>query len=71
MKGKIVSILILLITIICVAPFWGPEVKIQWTTYLGMPLIILMGSVGVAFISKRFEAIIGGVIIGALWPVFF
>ena len=66
---KIGSILMFIILVICAIPFIGPEVKIEWTTYLGMPLVILMGSAGVAFISKRFEAIIGGIIIGALWPV--
>ena len=68
MKAKIASILALLIIVICAMPFFGPEIKIEWTTYLGMPLVILMGSAGVAFITKRFEAIIGGIVIGALWP---
>ena len=66
---QVAGFLMLLILIICAIPFIGPEVKIEWTTYLGFPLVILMGSAGVAFISKRFEAIIAGMILGALWPV--
>ncbi len=66
---KIGSILMLIILVICAVPFIGPEIKIEWTTYLGMPLVILLGATGVTFISKRFEAIIGGMIIAALWPV--
>jgi hypothetical protein len=66
--SKVVGILGLLILIIGILPF-GLGTKIEWTTYLGIPLIILTGSAGVVFISKRFEAIIGGVILAALWPV--
>jgi len=65
----IASILMMIILVICAVPFIGPEVKIEWTTYLGMPLAILAGSAGIAFISKRFEAIIGGLVISVLWPV--
>lgn len=63
------GILMMVILVICIVPFIGPEIKVEWTTYLGMPLVILTGSVGIAFISKRFEAIIGGMVISALWPV--
>ncbi len=62
------GILMMIILIICALPFIGPEVKIEWTTYLGVPLVILIGSAGVAFISKRFEAIIVGMVISVLWP---
>lgn len=68
MREKLVGILTLLIISIGVLFFLEPEVQIEWTTYLGIPLVILAGSAGVAFISKRFEAIIGGMIISALWP---
>lgn len=68
--GRIAGILVLLILIIGIIPF-ATETKIEWTVYLGIPLVILTGSAGVAFISKRFEAIIGGVILAALWPVLF
>lgn len=61
--------LMLIIIAICTIPFIGAYVKIEWTTYLGIPLIILMGSAGVAFISRRFEAIIGGMVVSALWLV--
>jgi len=67
--GGIAGILVLLILIVGIIPF-APETKIEWTVYLGMPLIILTGSAGIAFISKRIEAIIGGIILAALWPVF-
>ena len=62
----IAGILMMIILVICAVPFIGPEVKIEWTTYLGIPLVILMGSVGIAFISKRFEAIIGGMVISTI-----
>ncbi len=65
---KIASVLTLLIIGICVIPLFAPETKIEWITYLGMPLIILTGASGAAFISKRFEAIIVGMVISALWP---
>lgn len=67
-KG-LVTVLIIMILGISIAPFIELGTKIQWTTYFGIPLVILIGSVGVAFISRRFEAIIGGVVISALWPV--
>lgn len=69
MVQKIAGILMTIILVIGLLPLIGPEVKIEWTTYLGMPLVILLGSTGVAFIGKRFEAIIGGMVIGVLWPV--
>ena len=65
----IVGLLMTIILIICAIPFIGPEVKIEWTMYLGLPLVILAGSAGVTFITKRFEAIICGAVIAALWPV--
>lgn len=57
------------IMLIGMMPFLGSSTKIEWTTYLGMPLILLTGSAGITFITKRFEAIICGVVLSALWPV--
>ena len=68
MRG-VASVLMIIILVLCAMPFIGPEVKIEWTTYLGMPLIILMGAAGATFVTKRFEAIIVGMVICALWPV--
>ncbi len=50
---------------------FGQEPQIEWTMYLGIPLIIVFGSAGVAFVTKRLEAIVGGMVIAALWPVVF
>jgi hypothetical protein len=68
---KIVIILAGIIVLVGSLPFLDIASKITWTTYLGIPLIILTGSTGVAFITKRFEAIIAGVLLSALWPIFF
>lgn len=65
----IVAAFVGVIILVGAMPFLGPATKIEWTTYLGMPLVILTGSAGAAFITKRFEAIICGVILGALWPL--
>lgn len=67
---KIGSILMLIILVICALPFLAPEIKIEWATYLGMPLVILLGSAGVAFIARRFEAIIVGMVISILLATF-
>ena len=67
MKG-IIAAIIGVIMLIGMMPFLDIATKIEWTTYLGMPLIILTGSAGVTFITKRFEAIICGVVLSALWP---
>jgi hypothetical protein len=66
---KAIGILMAVIILVGSLPFLDTVGKIEWTTYLGIPLIILMGSAGVAFITKRFEAIIAGVILSALVPV--
>ncbi len=66
---KIFSIFALVLVVIGLV--FGRETQIEWTMYLGMPLIIVFGSAGVAFFTKRLEAIIGGVMIAALWPVVF
>ena len=68
MKGIIVAI-VGIIMLISMMPFLDPATKIEWTTYFGMPLIILTGSAGMAFITKRLEAIICGIMLSALWPV--
>lgn len=67
----IVTALIIVITAIGMAPFLGIGAKIEWAAYLGVPLVILTGSAGAAFVTRRFEAIIGGVVISALWPVIY
>jgi len=48
---------------------FGREAQIEWTIYLGFPLVIVFGAVGITFITKRIEAIIGGIIVAALWPL--
>lgn len=60
---------ILTLIVIIIGVFSGPEAQIEWTMYFGMPLIIFGGSVGLTFITGRLEAIIAGMVIGALWPV--
>ena len=67
----VIGILMTIILIICALPFISPEVKIEWTTYLGIPLVILAGSAGVAFITRRFELIVAGMVLAALWPALF
>lgn len=62
--GKVIGILTLIIILIGV--FFGTEAQIEWTVYFGVFLVIFAGSVGGAFITKRFEAIIGGMVISAL-----
>lgn len=66
---KIFSIFALALVVIGLV--FGRETQIEWTMYLGMPLIIVFGSAGVSFVTKRLEAIIGGMVIAALWPVLF
>lgn len=65
----IIAAIVGIMMLIGMMPFLDPTTKIEWTTYFGMPLIILTGSAGTAFITKRFEAIICGVVLSALWPV--
>jgi hypothetical protein len=48
----------------------GYEAEIQWTVYLGFPLVIFFGSVAITFITRRIEAIMVGVILAAIWPFF-
>lgn len=64
----IAGIIVVALVLVSVIPFLDIAVKIGWTTYLGIPLIILTGSAGVAFVTKRFEAIIGGVLLSVVWP---
>ena len=61
-----VKILIIAILILCAIPFIAPEIKIQWTMFLGLPLVIFIGSAGITFITKRIEAIITGAVISAI-----
>lgn len=64
----ILAILIIVVTAVSMAPFLEVSIKIEWITYLGIPLVILAGSAGAAFLTKRFEAIIGGSLLAVLWP---
>lgn len=67
----IVVILVGIMVLVGSLPFLDIASKMTWTTYLGIPLVILTGSAGVAFVTKRFEAIIGGAILIVLLPVMF
>lgn len=62
----IIGILVVVLMLICMMPFLDTASKIEWTTYLGIPLIILAGSAGTAFVTKRFEAIVGGAVLATL-----
>jgi len=68
---SVIGIVVTLIILVGMMPFLDAVSKIEWTTYLGIPLVILAGSAGTAFMARRFEIIIGGVILSALWPVIF
>ena len=63
----IIAVIVGIIMLVSMVPFLDLATKIEWTTYFGMPLIILTGSAGTTFITKRFEAIICGVVLSALW----
>lgn len=65
----IIIILVIVITLVSMIPFLDIAAKIEWITYLGILLIMFTGSAGIAFVTRRFEAIIGGVILSALWPI--
>jgi hypothetical protein len=68
--GKFLGVLTLIVIII--GFLFGPEAQIEWAVYFSIPLMIIFGtSVGVAFVTRRFEAIICGVLIGAAWPIVF
>ena len=63
------KILMAIITAIGFMFFLSFAVKIEWTIYIGIILIVLTGSVGIAFIVIRIEAIICGVIVSVFIPV--
>lgn len=69
MGKALIGGLILLLLVISRVPFIDPGTKIQWIMYFGIPLMIIMGSAGATIVTKRIEAVIGGIMIGALWPV--
>jgi len=48
-------------------PFLGTETKIVGATYL--PPAMFAGSAGMALLTKRFESIVGGVVLAALLSV--
>jgi hypothetical protein len=57
------------LVVILIGALFGLAAQIEWTAYIGVFLVIIAGSAGVAFIIRRFEAIILGAVIAALWPV--
>ena len=65
----IVGIIVIAIVLVGMTPFLDSPSKIEWTTYLGIPLTIFAGCAGVAFVTRRLEAIIGGSVLSAPWPV--
>jgi len=67
----IIGIIVVVIMLVGMMPFLDTASKVEWTTYLGIPLIIFTGSAGTAFVTKRLEAIIGGVVLSALWPIIY
>jgi len=63
---------VLVLIIIAIGLFSGPEAQIEWSVYFGMLLAIIFGaSVAVAFITRRVEAILFGVMMVAMLPVLF
>jgi len=64
--NKVAGIIMLVILVIGSIPLIGLATQIEWAFYLSIPLILLMGSAGVAFLTKRIEVLIGGVVITAL-----
>ncbi len=60
--GYITGALTIAILIIRFIPFIPLEVKIEWITYLGIPLIILVGGGALAFIRNIFIALIMGAV---------
>lgn len=60
---------ILTIILVLIGLLFGKETQIEWTTYLGICMVIVFGSTGLAFLIKKFEAIIGGIILAAFWPI--
>lgn len=68
MRAKLVAVIMLLMLAASSIPFVGGETVITWLTYMAIPLVILAGSAGVAFYTKRVEAVIGGMVMAALIP---
>lgn len=71
MKIKIIGMIVAVMLLVGNLPSVNLGTKIEWTAYLGMPLVIIGGSVGVSILTKRLEALMVGAVIGALWPVFY
>lgn len=68
MNTKIIfPILALIITLIGIV--FSLETQIEWTLYIGIGVVIIFGSAGFAFLVHRLEAIFGGLILAAFWPV--
>ena len=68
--GKLIAaILVVAVFLVSVLPFEELSTRVEATTFTGIPLMILAGSTGVAYVTKRLEAIVAGVVLSALWPV--
>lgn len=71
MKMDKVFGIVTLVTVV-IGLLFGLAAQMEWTIYLSLPLVIIFGGSAVAtFITRRFEAIICGLIIGALWSALF
>ncbi len=68
MRAKIFGVLVVVLFIIGLFLPFGQELEL--TLYLGIFLAILFGSAGVAFVTKRIETLVGGLIIGAIFAAF-
>jgi hypothetical protein len=60
---KIFGIVALVITVIGL--LFGAAKEIEWTVYLGIPLMALFGGVGAGFVTKRIEGVVSGLVLGA------
>ena len=60
---------IITLVLIIIGLVFGRETQIEWAVYLSIPLAVLFGAAGMAFFQRRIEAIIGGMVIGALLPI--
>jgi hypothetical protein len=63
----VATLLVLGIMTISMLFFIPLAVRMEWMTYLGIPLVILIGPAGVAILTRRFKAMFGGVLLVALF----
>lgn len=68
MRVKIFGVLVVVLFIIGL--FLSFEQELELILYLGIFLAIIFGSAGVAFVTKRIEALVGGLIIGTIFAAF-